>query len=62
MFYCIFISLANVQLFVCIKFPRGFEYFELQFDLEQIQAHIDKNTYFPRQRLNKKEEDIIAKN
>ena len=30
--------------------------------LEQIQAHIDKNTYFPRQRLNKKEEDIIAKN
>ena len=27
----------------------------------QIQEHIDKNTFFPRQRLNKKEEDIISK-
>jgi uncharacterized paraquat-inducible protein A len=29
--------------------------------LSQINEHIDKNTFFPRQRLNKKEEDIIAK-
>ena len=29
--------------------------------LEQIADHIDKNTFFPRQRLNKKEEDIISK-
>ena len=29
--------------------------------LRQINEHIDKNTFFPRQRLNKKEEDIIAK-
>ena len=27
----------------------------------QIANHIDKNTFFPRQRLNKKEEDIISK-
>ena len=29
--------------------------------LTQINEHIDKNTFFPRQRLNKKEEDIISK-
>ena len=29
--------------------------------LAQIADHIDKNTFFPRQRLNKKEEDIISK-
>ena len=29
--------------------------------LGQIADHIDKNTFFPRQRLNKKEEDIISK-
>ena len=29
--------------------------------LRQIADHIDKNTFFPRQRLNKKEEDIISK-
>lgn len=29
--------------------------------LEQITSHIEKNTFFPRQRLNKKEEDIISK-
>ena len=29
--------------------------------LLQINDHIDKNTFFPRQRLNKKEEDIISK-
>ncbi len=29
--------------------------------LSQIAGHIDKNTFFPRQRLNKKEEDIISK-
>lgn len=28
--------------------------------LDQIQAHIDKNTFFPRVRFGKKEEDIIA--
>ena len=29
--------------------------------LGQIADHIDKYTFFPRQRLNKKEEDIISK-
>lgn len=28
--------------------------------LDQIQAHIDKNTFFPRVRFCKKEEDMIA--
>ena len=29
--------------------------------LRQINEHIDKNTFFPRQRLNKKEEDLVMK-
>jgi hypothetical protein len=28
--------------------------------LDQIKAHIDKNTFFPRTRFGKKEEEILA--
>lgn len=28
--------------------------------LDQIQAHIDKNTFFPRTRFGRKEEEILA--